>query len=156
MNKCFTCHKETSNPKFCSRSCAATYNNKEFPKIMAVTRYRCEVCGNKVEKGRRYCSLSCRHLDRKIIEGANYQHVKKTRRRIKDRAVEYLGGKCKICGYHKCSRSLVFHHINPEEKDFAISTNTNKAWDKMKLELDKCILLCANCHGEVHDGLITI
>ena len=53
-------------------------------------------------------------------------------------------------------RSLDFHHIDPTEKDFAISTFKNKKIDKLKEELDKCILVCSNCHGEIHDGLIVL
>lgn len=67
---------------------------------------------------------------------------------------EYMGGKCQICGYNKCSRALTFHHINPKEKSFGISARGfTRSWDKIKKELDKCILLCSNCHMEVHDGL---
>ena len=46
------------------------------------------------------------------------------------------------------------HHLNPKEKDFTFSDNTNRAWDKVILELPKTILLCANCHRELHEGLI--
>mgnify|MGYP000644676537 CR=1 FL=1 len=69
---------------------------------------------------------------------------------MKQKAVEYLGGKCSICGYNKCNRALDFHHINPEEKDNTISSLYNYSWDNIKKELDKCILLCANCHRELH------
>lgn len=63
--------------------------------------------------------------------------------------VEYKGGKCERCGYDKCIAALEFHHKNPKEKDFSISTNS-LSFEKMKLEVDKCELLCANCHREVH------
>jgi hypothetical protein len=71
------------------------------------------------------------------------------RRRLKLQAIEYLGGKCKKCGYKKCVAALEFHHKNGT-KDFAIGEATTKSWDKIKKELDKCILLCANCHREEH------
>ena len=70
---------------------------------------------------------------------------------MKQKAIEYLGGKCSICGYNKCSRALEFHHINPDEKDNTISNLYNYSWEKIKKELDKCILLCANCHRELHN-----
>ena len=80
-----------------------------------------------------------------------------SRRKSKQRAVDYKGGKCKICGYNKCNRSLEFHHIDPEHKDFGISAKGwTRAWKKIVIELDKCILLCANCHGEVHAGIISV
>ena len=69
---------------------------------------------------------------------------------LKRRAIEYKGGKCVICGYNKCEAALTFHHINPQEKDFTISNKTT--WEGIVLELDKCDLLCTNCHAEVHAG----
>lgn len=66
-------------------------------------------------------------------------------------AVDYKGGNCSICGYANCIGSLQFHHLDPSEKDFNISHDGHtKSWDKIKTELDKCILVCANCHGELH------
>ena len=63
--------------------------------------------------------------------------------------VDYKGGKCEICGYNKCLEALEFHHKDPNEKDFSIANNF-KSMDKMKTEVDKCLLLCANCHREEH------
>lgn len=64
----------------------------------------------------------------------------------------YLGGKCNICGYARCMNSLAFHHVNALEKDFTISARMT-SWEAIERELRKCVLLCANCHGEVHDGM---
>lgn len=72
------------------------------------------------------------------------------------KAVTYKGGKCIHCGYSKCVGSLHFHHLDPKQKDFNISSGKYIAWHKMQTELDKCVLLCANCHGEFHAGLITL
>lgn len=69
---------------------------------------------------------------------------------LKLRCVEYLGGKCQRCEYHKCFDSLDFHHIVPGTKKFAISGNHCLSWDNIREELDKCELLCANCHREHH------
>lgn len=68
-------------------------------------------------------------------------------------AIDYKGGKCVKCGYSKCSRSLVFHHLDPKDKDFPPNYGMNFSIKKLTDELDKCILICANCHGEVHDEL---
>lgn len=77
--------------------------------------------------------------------------VQKRRDKIKLMAVEYKGGKCEICGYDKCVDALEFHHLNPEEKDFGISANGyTRSFDEVKHELDKCIMVCANCHRELH------
>lgn len=81
--------------------------------------------------------------------------VKKRRKKIKDMSILYKGGKCNICGYSKCISALEFHHIDPEEKDFGIGhKGYTRSWEKVKEELDKCIMVCANCHREIHSGLI--
>jgi len=75
----------------------------------------------------------------------------------KIKSIEYMGGKCKICGYKKYYGALDFHHLNPEEKDFTLSKRATKNFEKqIKKELDKCIMLCSNCHRELHGGLIKI
>ncbi len=83
--------------------------------------------------------------------------VQRFRDNAKKKAVEYKGGKCSICGYNKYVGALEFHHLDPEKKDFAISGSGKiRKWEKVKPELDKCALLCSNCHKEVHGGLIDI
>ena len=72
------------------------------------------------------------------------------RRRTKEKAVEYLGGTCKKCGYSKCFGAFDFHHRDPKEKEFGIGER-EIGWKKLVKELDKCDLLCRNCHSEVHD-----
>jgi 5-methylcytosine-specific restriction endonuclease McrA len=73
----------------------------------------------------------------------------------KRKAVIYKGGACQACGYAKCDAALEFHHRNPEEKDFSFSRFKGVSIEKVKPELDKCVLLCANCHRETHQGLHT-
>lgn len=81
----------------------------------------------------------------------DYDYVKDRRRKVKELLVNYKGGKCEICGYDKCLGASDFHHINPNEKEFSISSsNIYKNIDKLKEEIDKCILVCANCHREIH------
>lgn len=80
--------------------------------------------------------------------------VAKRRIKIRSLAVEYKGGKCELCGYNKCIQALDFHHLDSSKKDFGISAKGyTRSWEKVKLELDKCILICANCHREVHEGI---
>lgn len=69
---------------------------------------------------------------------------------LKERAIAYLGGRCQKCGYDKCPSAFDFHHLDPSEKDFDISSKTS--WATIEPELKKCSLLCANCHRETHDG----
>lgn len=74
---------------------------------------------------------------------------------FKLKCVEYKGGKCINCGYNKYYGALEFHHLNPEEKDFNISNiRTYKFNKRITEELDKCVLLCANCHREEHYNII--
>lgn len=66
-------------------------------------------------------------------------------------AVDYKGGCCERCGYDRCIDALEFHHVNSSGKDFSISDKGyTRSWIKVKEELDKCMLLCANCHRELH------
>lgn len=80
------------------------------------------------------------------------ESVVKIRQKLKAKAVEYKGGKCARCGYDKYQGALEFHHLDPKEKDFGFG-NSTVSWLKMKEELDKCILVCSNCHREIH-GLL--
>jgi len=84
------------------------------------------------------------------VKKRNYQRVMSKRQKLKKQGVEYLGGKCVRCGYNKCIWALKFHHRNPQEKDFDISRYITLSWNKIQKELDKCDLVCANCHDEIH------
>ena len=80
--------------------------------------------------------------------------VKKRRKLLREKAREYLGGKCMICGYKRCSGALDFHHRNPKEKAFGLSDRgITRSWEKTKAEIEKCVLICSNCHREVHAGI---
>ena len=83
--------------------------------------------------------------------------VQKRRRRIRQMAVEYKGGRCNICGYQRCVEALEFHHLDASEKDFGVSDKGYaRSWERVRRELDKCVMLCANCHREVHAGLLQL
>lgn len=73
------------------------------------------------------------------------------RKKAKLKLVEYKGGKCEKCRYDRCVDALEFHHLDPNEKDFSIG---GKSWslERLKKEVDKCILICANCHRELHSS----
>jgi hypothetical protein len=81
----------------------------------------------------------------------NYKRVRNRRRKLKVLAVLTKGGCCQRCGYDTCIKALDLHHYNGE-KDFSISTRTNTSWQAIKKEVEKCILLCSNCHREIHAG----
>ncbi len=76
---------------------------------------------------------------------------KANRLKLKEKALLYKGGKCSKCGYDSCVGALEFHHIDPKSKIFNISKDAlAKPWEDVRKELDKCILVCANCHREIH------
>jgi hypothetical protein len=80
--------------------------------------------------------------------------VAKRRKRIKEMAIAYKGGRCCICGYSKCNSAFDFHHLDEKNKQFGLSVRgLTRSWARTKQELDKCVLVCANCHREVHEGI---
>lgn len=80
--------------------------------------------------------------------------VIKRRFKVKQMAVEHAGGKCKLCGYNRDVSALEFHHLDSSQKDFAIGQKGyTRSWEKVRAEVDKCILVCANCHREIHSGI---
>jgi len=146
--RCKTCHKWfEENPlcrgvqKFCCRKCL-----KDFYKPCYKQR-RCKSCGHwfkPKQKNSKVCSKSCSHL----IEDRNFWRTRKIK------CVEYKGGKCLKCGYDKCLAALEFHHRKPKYKNKLLEGNRafsiKGKWNELKKELNKCDLLCANCHREVH------
>lgn len=77
--------------------------------------------------------------------------VQKRREKIKEMSIEYKGGGCERCGYNKCVAALDFHHKDPSQKSFSIgSRGYTRSFEKVKVEIDKCEILCANCHREEH------
>lgn len=60
---------------------------------------------------------------------------------------------CCKCGYNKCREALDFHHRDPTKKDFTIASRWCISEQKLRKEIAKCVLLCSNCHRELHAGL---
>ncbi len=63
---------------------------------------------------------------------------------------------CVVCGYNKCESAIEFHHLDPRKKDFNVGSQRIANVEKIKKELDKCVVLCSNCHRELHAGVICI
>jgi len=97
-------------------------------------------------------------IDKRRSDGRNPQcrrcqlDAKKRKRALnKQKAVDYLGGKCMDCGItSECLDIFDFHHRNPSEKEESLNRLVNTEWDKIQTELDKCDLLCSNCHKITH------
>lgn len=79
-----------------------------------------------------------------------------TRRKqaIKRMLVEEAGGRCAVCGYDRCIINLHSHHVDPRQKKFAMTMAIGKSIATFRAEAEKCVLVCANCHGEIEAGLI--
>lgn len=88
----------------------------------------------------------------------NSERVKQWRKNTKDRIINAMGNGCCICGYNKSHRSLTLHHIDPSKKEltFAALRATPTSWNVIVTELRKCVLVCSNCHGEIHDNITEI
>jgi DNA-directed RNA polymerase subunit RPC12/RpoP len=83
--------------------------------------------------------------------------VQRRREKLKLLAIEYKGGECEICGYKRCVSALEFHHLDPNEKEFGVGEKGyTRSIETIKKELDICILVCSNCHREIHEGLIDL
>lgn len=97
----------------------------------------------------------CLNLTYKDYKKRNRQQItEKSRDKknlVKLRAIEYLGGSCIVCGYNKSARALTFHHRNRDEKEYTISQIKDWSWNKIQNELDKCDLVCFNCHMEIEE-----
>jgi predicted Zn-ribbon and HTH transcriptional regulator len=110
-----------------------------------VKPYLCKDCGDtKPENFYKSQKIHCKKC-----------HSKKTHQRMKEikrQGVEYLGGCCKKCGYNTYMGALQFHHRDPTQKDPALFSKW-LSFEVLKKELDKCDLLCANCHAEEHANL---
>lgn len=72
------------------------------------------------------------------------------RNRKKEKLIKQLGDKCSRCGYNKCIKALEFHHIDPNNKSFNISGSLHLSMEILSSEVKKCVLLCSNCHREIH------
>lgn len=91
-------------------------------------------------------------LEKNNLIGGNSKKLKRVslRKRNKIASLIYLGNMCKLCKYQKCKAALEFHHVNKKDKKYNISSGFNLPWRELKQELDKCILVCCNCHKEIH------
>ena len=88
-------------------------------------------------------------LPKEGVVAMSYEYVKSVRKRLEERIVYVMGEKCCICNYDKTLLALELHHIDKKEKEFTVSVNANKNWATVRKEIEKCTLVCSNCHREI-------
>lgn len=125
------------------------HKNNKIENVSSLKRGNWRVAREEIKK----CDLLCDNCHREL----HYETDNKDERRLsKDVYVQYKNNKCEICSYNKCLAALVFHHKDPNEKEFDIGSlnlrieSLEDLNEIIKVELDKCMLLCANCHDTVH------
>jgi hypothetical protein len=80
--------------------------------------------------------------------------VTRRKQKLKRILVEEAGGHCTVCGYQRCVVNLGFHHVDPSKKSFPMSMNIGRSIAAFREEAKKCVLVCANCHGEIEAKVI--
>lgn len=105
---------------------------------------------NKTKDGFMSRCKSCHSKRQKLFRDSNKDHVKQQtkqrREALKLKAVLYKGDRCEDCLQQFPLCCYDFHHVDPTTKDNDIGSMIQSSWDFVKNELDKCVLLCANCH----------
>lgn len=120
-------------------------------------------CGN----GARFATFDCkRHGTTEfVLEGRGYYRCKRCRseavarrrRAIKRQLVEEAGGACVLCGYARWPGALQFHHVEAAEKEFHLAQGGySRSIARSRAEMEKCVLLCGNCHSEIEGGFATL
>ena len=177
---CIGCNKlieiKTHNKKYCSLACKTLhYKNrtclcgKNIPLRAFINgkernlqnRKRCLNCNpfkedlilspsERTNKNKLKCK-EYYNSNKEVLNKASNNYQKERRISRKAKIVRLIGG-CQICGYNKNYKNIAFHHID-DDKSFGLSGNIAKYnWLEILNELKKCIVICHNCHGDVHEG----
>jgi hypothetical protein len=136
--------------KHCSR-CDSTKPLEDFPKSRSEKFGRahlCKPCHNKKTRDNRTKRLAS-DKDYRTSINLKKRLLLRERKRL---AIEHKGGVCQDCGGVFPPCAFDFHHLDPKEKDYEPSAASRVSLDKMLKELEKCILLCANCHRIRHNS----
>jgi HNH endonuclease len=142
--------RNVQNRKFCLEcSPFGQHNTTDLTTFKSKASKFCPSCKQLLPAHAFYFRRKGKDLSPYCRECMNRLTVERMRK-LKEKCVAYKGGKCSKCGYNKFVEALEFHHINPEEKNLSLSTGKGYSFEKVKDELDKCILVCANCHREIH------
>lgn len=124
-------------------------------KINTSTHKKCGMCKEIKEKDAFYKRRDRNNMSTSYCKSCTNTLTLNRKRNLKKLCVEYKGSKCEICGYNRCIDALHFHHLDPSVKEFGIATLRSYTFsENVKKELDKCQLVCANCHNEIHFNLV--
>ena len=145
--------------KFCNHcKCKLISNENWYLSFEKSGKYMCKKCHNEYEHKRRSTDKGRKQTH--IIQTRYYKKnkteiiakAKENKKVIPKIIAELKVNGCAICGYNKCNSTLSFHHTDPKDKCFQISHgNIMRTDSKLVDELNKCILLCANCHMEIEE-----
>ena len=141
--------KNKYNRKYCYN--CSPIDSHNTTSLNPVVKRACVICNKELTGNqKKFCSKLCSNKDKSRIAK---QNVNRTRERIfrfkrsqKENAVKYLGEKCSICGFKGDNACFDFHHNDLSTKESGISRILKYNWDTIKKELDKCVLVCGNCH----------
>lgn len=141
-----------SNRKFCKKC----LKKRPYKTHQPITTDEEKKAGlQRCSKCRQVKAISEFYTNHPYCKECNNKHTIGRQRKVKQFLIDYKGGRCQHCGYNECAAAFDFHHLDPSAKDFNISrlgTRSIKS-DKMSLvlkEIDKCLLLCSNCHRKLH------
>jgi hypothetical protein len=112
---------------------------RECPKHGPMVHYRL------VEKRTGYRRWRCRRCAGEA--------VLKRKQKVRRILLIEAGDRCQSCGYDRCRANLHFHHVDPSQKKFDLTSGQGKSLERFREEARKCVLVCANCHGEIEAGL---
>ena len=111
----------------------------------------CKDCGVELSSENTYVRKS--KVKPKLCRKCENKRRVALQQKRKIEAIEYKGGQCSVCGYKTFYGALEFHHVEPEEKEADWKNMQNWSLANIKRELDKCILVCSNCHRELHNEI---
>jgi len=124
------------------------YELKTTSQQCNVKDFHCKYCGETNPD--LFVNMNQKRRHKTVCKKCHSKNTVDRFNKYKQEAINYKGGKCKKCGYDRCIGALEFHHRNPQEKDPSWKYMRNRKFENIKKELDKCDLLCANCHRELH------
>lgn len=157
--KILNCNKTTIT-NYCNKYKINAFHSTLYKKINNIEHRFCKKCDSYLTLDNFWLSFNKKKQKSFLYHWCKKCDVKEKRERIrtaKQNAVNIFGKKCFCCGYDKCNKALHFHHINPKEKKLKLArifmdTSSRPVYEELK----KCIMVCSNCHEEIHEKLIDL